>query len=153
MQRNISIKDPAILGFRGHYAFLSNFYPASISYMGQLYANSEAAFQAQKTYSAKEQQRFCKFCMHNPADAKRLGRNLMLRPDWDKIKIRCMYEICMCKFMQNPELCRLLLSTGNRRLVEENTWGDTFWGTVNGYGENHLGKILMDIRAKLQFEC
>ncbi len=55
--------------------------------------------------------------------------------------------------MQNPELCRLLLSTGNRSLVEENTWGDTFWGTVNGYGENHLGRILIDIRAKLQFEC
>lgn len=30
---------------------------------------------------------------------------------------------------------------------------NTFWGTVNGYGENHLGRILMDIRAKLQFEC
>lgn len=35
----------------------------------------------------------------------------------------------------------------------QKNWGDYFWGSVNGHGENHLGKILMDIRAKLQFEC
>lgn len=64
-----------------------------------------------------------------------------------------MYEICMCKFMQNPTLCKALLATGNCHLVEGNNWGDYFWGSVNGHGENHLGRILMDIRAKLQFEC
>ena len=59
MQRNISIKDPAIFRFFvDAMRFSVIFYPASISYMGQLYANSEAAFQAQKTYSVKEQQRF-----------------------------------------------------------------------------------------------
>lgn len=141
-----------ISGFQGNYAFLSNFYPAPVSYMGQLYANSEAAFQAQKTISAKEQQRFCIFRMHNPNEAKKLGRKLSLRPDWNKIKIRCMYEICMCKFMQNPNLREALLATGSSELKEENTWGDTFWGTVNGFGENQLGKILMDIREKLKWD-
>ena len=43
-----------ISSFTGKYAFLSNFYQSPISYMGQVYANSEAAFQAQKTFSAKE---------------------------------------------------------------------------------------------------
>ena len=52
--------------FRGDYAFLSNFYPAPVSYMGQTYANNEAAFQAQKTLSAREQRKFCIFRMHNP---------------------------------------------------------------------------------------
>ena len=37
-------------------------------------------------------------------------------------------------------------------LVEENTWGDSFWGTVNGRGENQLGQILMDVRAKLRWD-
>lgn len=84
---------------------------------------------------------------------KKLGREVQLRSDWESVKLMYMYEICMCKFMQNPTLCKALLATGNCHLVEGNNWGDYFWGSVNGHGENHLGKILMDIRAKLQFEC
>ena len=34
-----------ISSFTGKYAFLSNFYPAPVTYMGQTYANNEAAFQ------------------------------------------------------------------------------------------------------------
>ena len=45
IQKNIR----TISSFTGEYAFLSNFYPAPVTYMGQTYANSEAAFQAQKT--------------------------------------------------------------------------------------------------------
>lgn len=54
---------------------------------------------------------------------------------------------------QGDTACKALLATGNCHLVEGNNWGDYFWGSVNGHGENHLGRILMDIRAKLQFEC
>lgn len=141
----------AISSFTGNYAFLSNFYPAPVTYMGQTYANSEAAFQAQKTCCAKEQQQFSIFRLHNPAEAKKRGRKLNLRPDWNKIKIPLMYEICICKFMQNPELRDALIATGNRLLIEDNTWGDYFWGTVNGQGENQLGLILMDVREKLKW--
>lgn len=48
-QTNTSKRIPTQINeFRGDYAFLSNFYPAPVSYMGQTYANNEAAFQAQK---------------------------------------------------------------------------------------------------------
>lgn len=141
---------PCFSGFCGSYAFLSNFYPAPVAYMGQTYASSEAAFQAQKTLSVKEQQQFSIFRLHKPSEAKKRGRRLTLRPDWDAVKIRCMYEICMCKFMQNPLLRQKLLDTGDCLLQEENVWGDTFLGTVNGRGENQLGLILMDIREKLK---
>lgn len=141
-----------ISGFRGVYSFLSNFYPAPVSYMGQVYANSEAAFQAQKTFSTKEQQQFTIFRMHNPAEAKKRGKHLTLRPDWDTVKVRLMYEICMCKFLQNPELRQALLKTEDCILIEENKWGDNFWGTINGSGENQLGQILMDVRAKLRWD-
>ena len=137
--------------FHGAYAFLSNFYPSRIYYRGYWYANNEAAFQAQKTISPKEQLQFTK--LRNPKDAKKLGREVQLRSDWESVKLMYMYEICMCKFMQNPTLYKALLATGNCHLVEGNNWGDYFWGSVNGHGENHLCKILMDIRAKLQFEC
>lgn len=50
-----------ISSFTGKYTFLSNFYPAPVTYMGQTYANNEAAFQAQKTSYAKEQQQFSIF--------------------------------------------------------------------------------------------
>lgn len=42
------------------------------------------------------------------------------------------------------------LDTGNRHLEECNTWNDRYWGTVNGKGENNLGKILMRIRDELR---
>ncbi len=37
-------------------------------------------------------------------------------------------------------------------VVEGNHWGDTCWGVDNrtGQGENHLGKILMQVREELQ---
>lgn len=31
-----------------------------------------------------------------------------------------------------------------------NTWGDQFWGTVNGKGANFLGHILMETREILK---
>lgn len=62
-----------------------------------------------------------------------------------------MEEIVRAKFIQNPKLAKKLISTGERRLVEGNTCGDTFWGvdaeTVQG--ANHLGRILMQLRSDL----
>jgi len=34
--------------------------------------------------------------------------------------------------------------------VERNYWRDTFWGFCGCRGENHLGRILMDLRAELR---
>ena len=50
------------------------------------------------------------------------------------------------------DLKEKLLATGDEHLEEGNTWGDTTWGTVNGIGENRLGKILMKVRNELQEE-
>ena len=33
-------------------------------------------------------------------------------------------------------------------IVEDNDWGDRFWGICNCEGQNNLGKILMEIRDK-----
>ena len=42
------------------------------------------------------------------------------------------------------------MATRDRVLIEGNDWGDTFWGMTDGEGENHLGKILMRVRAELR---
>jgi ribA/ribD-fused uncharacterized protein len=129
--------------FRGKYYFLSNFYETPVTWNGLTYLNNEAAFQSAKTFSDRE----C-FTNLDPSSAKKLGRKVQLR----SVKDDVMYEICKAKFSQNTELKKRLLSTGNEHLEEGNTWGDKIWGTVNGIGENRLGKILMRIREELRNE-
>ena len=133
--------------FKGKYFFLSNFYESPVIYEGITYLNNEAAFQAQKTLTNKER---LAFSMLNPSQAKKLGRSVSLRPDWEDIKIDIMYNICKAKFTQNETLKTKLLKTGDATLIEGNTWGDKIWGQVNGVGENNLGKILMRIREELK---
>ena len=100
--------------------------------------------------------------MHNPADrvefsdlpavkAKRRGRQVKLRPDWESVRLSVMARVVGAKFMQNPNLAVRLVATGMMPLVEGNIWGDTFWGVDarTGNGENHLGKILMNVREDL----
>ena len=133
--------------FIGKYYFLRNFYEATVTYKGITYNNNEAAFQAQKVNKEEEQKTFSSL---NPSDAKKKGRSVTLRKDWESIKDTCMYEICFAKFSQNEELKQKLLATNDEHLEEGNTWGDKIWGTVNGEGENRLGKILMRIREEMR---
>ena len=131
--------------FKGEYFFLCNFYEIPVSYNGLTYQNNEAAFQAQKTLS---QELRIHFTTLKPDAAKKLGRNVSLRSDWEEVKDQVMYEICLAKFTQHPDLMHRLLLTGNRPLEEGNTWNDQEWGTVNGVGQNKLGNILMKIREE-----
>lgn len=133
--------------FVGKNDYLSNFFECSVTYKDKTYLSTEAAFQAQKT---KDKEIRKKFALLSPSDAKSLGREIKLRPDWEDIKVDVMYEICRAKFIQHPELAVRLLATGNEELVEGNNHGDTFWGMVNGKGENYLGRILMCIRNELR---
>lgn len=134
----------AITEFRGKNFFLSNFYVAPVVYQGIRFENNEAAFQA-----AKCPERMRDFCGLNPQSAKRLGRRIELRPDWEEAKYDVMYQVCKAKFSQNPELAKMLIDTGDAELVEGNTWGDKIWGVCDGVGENNLGKILMRVRSEL----
>ncbi|MCC8106066.1 MAG: NADAR family protein [Clostridiales bacterium] len=137
----------AINSFRGNYYFLSNFYEAPVMYGGIQFQNNEAAFQAQKCVSVEERKQFSAL---NPSGAKRLGRKVVLRKDWESVKIPIMKEIVKAKFEQNPELQKLLLDTEEAYLEEGNNWGDRIWGTVDGKGANNLGKILMEVRSELR---
>ena len=135
----------AITQFRGKYFFLSNFFSAPVYYRGIRFENNEAAFQA-----AKCPERMREFSTLAPRGAKRLGRQVKLRPDWETAKFNVMNQVCMAKFLQNPDLAWKLVETGTAELVEGNTWGDKLWGVCNGVGENHLGHILMDIRDDIR---
>ena len=133
--------------FRGNYYFLSNFYPVAIRYNWMVYGNAEAAFQAQKVLTDAERRPFISMSATN---AKKYGRKVKLRPDWEDVKLVVMYDIVLAKFTQNPSLKEMLIATGNAELVEGNTWGDRYWGVCNGTGSNYLGKILMAVREQLR---
>lgn len=135
--------------FRGDYYFLSNFYNAPVKYEGLMYRNSEAAFQSAKTANRRTREKFTEL---DPSTAKKMGRSLTLRSDWERVKDKVMEDILRDKFTRNPELGARLIATEKAVLVEGNTWHDEYWGVClrNGYGRNMLGKLLMKIREELR---
>lgn len=136
-----------ILTFQREYHFLSNFHESSILFGGESYPSSEHAFAAQKCANVADRVKIRDAT--TPGGAKLLGRQLPLRADWESVKIDVMRDILRVKFA-DPVLKAALLATGERHLEEGNTWGDRFWGTVNGVGENWLGKLLMEVRSELR---
>lgn len=136
--------------FRGEFWFLSNMFPCPIQYNGHVFGCVESAFQAQKC-----PERANDFEKLNGYAARRLGRTVKLTNDWDTNKIGIMYAILKVKFA-NPELAKKLLATCPQEIIEENNWGDTYWGVSHGIGENNLGKLLMKVRSEISsndFKC
>ncbi len=136
-----------INSFRGKYFFLSSFYIAPVMYKHLMFTNNEAAFHSDKSFNSSYQLRLTKM---GPSEAKREGRKIKLRPDWEEVKDQVMEDIVRDKFTRNLDIRRLLLDTGDEELIEGNDWGDTYWGVCNGVGKNMLGKILMKIREELR---
>jgi len=134
--------------FRGDRHFLSNFYPCRVEYDGIVFPSSEHAFQAAKTEDWNERNRIR--LAKSPAEAKQIGRSVALVPGWDSARLSVMGGVLKAKFLGNEDLIVKLLATGDSPLVEENAWGDTFWGVCQGVGENNLGKLLMLLRRKLR---
>mgnify|MGYP001278020317 CR=1 FL=1 len=133
--------------FRGDYFFLSNFFAHPIGVGGMTFATAEHAFAAAKTDLPDEKRAIA--AAPTPAEAKRLGREVTLRPDWDDIRLDVMREIVNIKF-NDPTLAGQLLDTGDALLREGNDWGDRFWGVCADESENWLGRILMDKRRTLK---
>ena len=135
--------------FKGQYRFLSNFYCSPVEFEGRLWRSVEHAYQAAK--SGDDEVRDQVWRMFKPGDAKRFGRTIFLRHDWEEVKLGVMLRLLETKFSVDP-LRTSLLQTGDEELVEGNDWGDTFWGICRGQGQNHLGKMLMQVRSELRFE-
>lgn len=128
--------------FRDDFYFLSNMYPCSVVVDGIEYSCSETAFQAQKTLDASERKTLASL---DGFAAKKAGRRVTLRPDWETVKVSIMETVVRAKFDQHADLMVKLHNVAGE-IAEDNSWGDIFWGKCNGSGENHLGKILMKIR-------
>lgn len=143
--------------FTGRYYWLSNFYHSPVTMFGEIYPTVEHAFQAAKCPAGKEHDAVRALIRGahdlqgrpSPGHAKKLGRRVKLREDWEEVKVGLMRTLLQRKF-EVPELAYLLICTKDEELVEGNTWGDRYWGQVDGVGENMLGKLLMEVRRNLQ---
>jgi N-glycosidase YbiA len=143
-----------ITRFRDQYDFLSNFYICTIMLDSVDYPSVEHAFQAAKTFDSDE--RYQVQTAPTPAQAKRLGRRVTLREDWESVKLDILEVLVRQKFTRHPDLQKLLVATGEIELIEGNTWNDRFYGAMwnekkaEWIGKNHLGKILMKVRQELR---
>ena len=146
--------------FQGDKRYLSNMYPAEIymdpslsqmfpmfTFDNYIYTASENLYQALKSNLFQHRKLFAEV---GAKYSKNLGKKLEIRSDWEDVKIEAMRLCLMLKFDQHPDLAEKLIATRDEYLEERNDWNDTYWGTYLGEGENHLGKLLMEIRTLLQ---
>lgn len=159
-----------INNFSGTHGWLSNFWPSPVRLRMVQFPTVEHAFQAAKVAPptdwitramapaqgmALEQaqedawlEAVAPFQTGTAGQAKRRGRQVELRPDWEKVKVDVMRKLLRQKF-DNIDLRVALLNTRPHHLIEGNHWGDTFWGVCDGNGENMLGTLLMEIRREI----
>ena len=135
-----------ITSFRGKNSFLSNMHPVFVTFEGVRYPSVENAFQAAKTLNLEDREVF-RVC--SSSEAKKEGRKVVLRSDWDSKRIDIMRNLLKDKFSQ-PKFKEKLLETNDAEIIEGNTWGDTFWGVYKNSGENNLGKLIMSIRSEIK---
>jgi len=140
--------------FSGEYDFLSNFVFCDMIFETKKWKTAEHAFQAMKT--TEDHERVFIQELETPGRAKRAGRKVTLRADWEDVKNQIMLEITRAKFNQNTTLARKLIETGSREIIEGNNWHDNYWGNCSCHnckhipGKNVLGKILMKVREELK---
>lgn len=148
--------DMVVFGFQGAYRFLSNFYTVPVPYAGLLYPSAEHAYQAAKTLDPWWRNAVAN--CPTPGEAKRMGREVPLRPGWDgPARTKVMLLVVTAKFFTSPEMARNLAATRSARLVEANSWHDNFWGDCTcgnrpecgEPGRNLLGLMLEGVRLAI----
>lgn len=139
----------------------SNWYPAKFIYKGIKFENSEQAFMWEKAMHFKDvviSEMILK--TPNPADVKKLGRQVIGYDDveWSKVRYKYMFDVCLQKFSQNQSLKLELLNKSN--FVEASPY-DRIWGIGmmegdfgienpnNWKGLNLLGKVLDEVRSSI----
>lgn len=116
--------------------------PYKSKILGHLGLNAHRNFNTWRV--SKDDRRFIKDVI-----LEYLNKGVKMRDDFEENKIDIMYKCVYKKFKQNKHLKKILLSTGDRILIE-NAKYDSFWGIGKGNGQNNLGKILMRVRTQLE---
>lgn len=140
------------------HGWMSNFARYPVFFDGRTWPTSEHAYQAMKAtdYEVQEVIRDARDrAGPSPKLAAAIGRSLPSkyfdREKWEREKVTVMGAIVESKLRQHPELVQKLLATEDAYIAEDSE--DAVWGWGRDHkGKNHLGHILMDLRAKLREE-
>lgn len=142
-----------VWGFEGEHLALSNYSYSPMQVNGRTYDNAAFAHQALRfslpdAYGSKK-----------PDSGDRYTGEVedYLTAGWDGDDIEAMEYVLRIKFDPelHPENAKVLLDTGDRPLVAAGEEGFTttgeMWGVdEEGWGDNVIGRILMDIRRDLE---
>lgn len=129
--------------------WLSNFALVDVVFDGVTYPSVEHAYVAAKTLNPEIRKEVSK--LNSPGSAKRFGRLMTVRYDWDEVKLGIMESLLKQKF-KNKKFADKLFETGDCLIVEGNNWHDNYWGSCSCLWcesvqkQNNLGKLLMRIR-------
>lgn len=146
--------------FRGEYEFLSNFSHSLFGFEGIIYPTVEHAYQERKTLDPERRKMIRN--APTPMKAAEIGRSkdTVIVEGWlEGEKARTMEILVSEKFLQNDDLMKKLLYTGNAILIEGNYWHDNYFGVCSCKNchesdiqpQNILGEILMNIRSRPHF--
>jgi ribA/ribD-fused uncharacterized protein len=136
------------------YGAFSNLYKRPFEFEGDTFPTAEHAYQASK--ARKPTVRRWLMAAPSPALLAMAAHGLYywdIAPGWSTLKFDRMTRVLSAKFEQHLDLQELLLSTGDRRLVETATTDspvNRLWGEVNGIGKNMLGVLLMNVRSEIR---
>lgn len=139
------------------YGAFSNLYRREFVFEEVVYPTAEHAYQAGK--ARKPEVKAWLMAAPSPALLAMAAHGLYywdVAPNWSTTKFDRMKRILRAKFETHEDLRALLLSTGNRRLVETATVDNAvnrLWGEVDGKGKNMLGVLLMEVRDELRSEA
>ncbi len=136
------------------YGCFSNFSPHCIDLAGKYWATVEHYYQAYKFLGTKFEYLMAEIqSAPTPELAAKIGRNSEYQPhpNWDLHKCEVMYRAVFQKFSTHLDLQQILLETNDAEIIEDSPV-DYFWGCgIDRTGINHLGQILMRVRANLRF--
>ena len=135
--------------FQNEYRWLSNFAPVIVVHDEVEYPSVEHAYMSAKSDETVWKE-FCAAADINPKWVKKLSTLIVVKSDWEVMKLDIMKSCLVQKYHTEPYRTKLL-KTGDQCIQEGNNWGDKFWGVCleTNTGENNLGKLIMEIRESL----
>lgn len=170
MKTETGSNNPIMIGFfheNEKYGCFSNWYPAEFDYAGRHFANSEQFMMYHKVLMFRKYD-LAKQIMStsDPARCKKIAGQKFPEFDfylWEKTCRTIVKRGVKAKFVQNEDIRKTLLSTGNALLAECSPY-DMKWGIgidihdpdrleiSRWKGKNLLGRILMEVREELRQE-
>ena len=140
--------------FKGEHSPFSNFYPCDrLKAFDNEFRSLEHAYQYRQAlhYNDEKSAALIKVALDGRAAkrvSKRVFRSPHLADDWNGKRLTVMRELLRAKAEVSEALRTALADSGDSLLVEDVPSQDGFWGRgFRDAGENHLGRLLMELRA------